>query len=202
MFASLNGIVCLPSCELYASGITRYTVVVVVVESLSLVWFFATPWTSARQASLSFTISQSLLKLMSIDAIQPSSSSVVPFSSCPQSFPASGSFPMSRLFASGGQSIGASASASVLPMNIQGWCPLGLTGLISLKSKECSESLSNFSYGWVFSINVYLEGCVIFFFSGTCNLLSLWCCPQVLWNDSMPHSLFLFSALFSPHRLL
>ena len=60
------------------------------------------------------------------------SSSVIPFSSCPQSFPASGSYPMSQLFASGGQSIGASASASVLPMNIQGWFPLGLTGLSSL----------------------------------------------------------------------
>ena len=63
------------------------------------------------------------------------SSSVVPFSSGPQSFPASESFPMSQLFASGGQSIGASASASVLPMNIQTWFPLGLTGLISLQSK-------------------------------------------------------------------
>ena len=60
------------------------------------------------------------------------SSSVSPFSSCPRSFPASGSFPVSRLFASGGQSIGASALASVLPMKIQGWFPLGLTGLISL----------------------------------------------------------------------
>ena len=58
------------------------------------------------------------------------SSSVVPFSSCPQSLPASGSFQMSQLFVSGGQSIGASASVSVLPMNIQGWFPLGLTGLI------------------------------------------------------------------------
>ena len=63
------------------------------------------------------------------------SSSVIPFSSCLQIFPASGSFPMSRLFASGGQIIGASASASVLPMNIQDWFPLGLTGLISLLSK-------------------------------------------------------------------
>ena len=62
------------------------------------------------------------------DAIQPSS--VVPFSSCPQSLPASGSFPMSQLFTTGGQSTG--ASASVLPMNIRGWFPLGLTGLISL----------------------------------------------------------------------
>ena len=64
------------------------------------------------------------------------SSSVVPFSSCPQSFPASGSFPVSQLFTSSGESIGVCASASVLPMNIQGWFPLGLTGLISLQSKE------------------------------------------------------------------
>ena len=66
------------------------------------------------------------------------SSSVIPFSSCPQSFPASGSFPVSQFFASGGQSIGASASASVLPVNIQDWFPLGLTGLISLQSKGLS----------------------------------------------------------------
>ena len=63
------------------------------------------------------------------------SSSVVPFSSCPQSFPASGSFPVSQLFASGGQSTGASASASVLPVNIQGWFPLGPSGLISLQAE-------------------------------------------------------------------
>ena len=63
------------------------------------------------------------------------SSSVIPFSSCHQSFPASGSFPVSQFFASGGQSIGTSTSASVLPGNIQGWFPLGLTGWISLESK-------------------------------------------------------------------
>ena len=67
------------------------------------------------------------------------SSSVVPFSSCPESLPASGSFQMSQLFASGGQSIGVSASTSVLPMNIQDWFPLRLTGLISLQSKGLSE---------------------------------------------------------------
>ena len=71
------------------------------------------------------------------------SSSVVPFSSCLQSFPASGSFPRSQFFASGGQRIRASASASVLPMNIQGWFPLGLTGLISLLSKGLSRVFSN-----------------------------------------------------------
>ena len=70
-------------------------------------------------------------------------SSVIPFSSCPQSFPASGSFLMSRLFTSCGQSIGASASASVLPKNIQDWFPLWLTGLISLKSKGLSNVFSN-----------------------------------------------------------
>ena len=70
-------------------------------------------------------------------------SSVIPFSSCLQSFPASGSFPMSLFFASGSQSIGASASVSVLPMNIQGWFPLGWTGLISLQSKGLSRIFPN-----------------------------------------------------------
>ena len=71
------------------------------------------------------------------------SSLVIPFSSCLQSFPASGSFPVSQLFASGGQSIGVSASASVLPMNIQDWFSLGWTGWISLQSKEPSRVFSN-----------------------------------------------------------
>ena len=76
------------------------------------------------------------------DAIQPSIL-CHPFSSCLQSFPESGSFPTSQLFASGGQSIGASVSASVLPMIIQGWSPLGLTGLISLQSRGLSRVFSN-----------------------------------------------------------
>ena len=71
------------------------------------------------------------------------SSSVAPFSFCLQSFPSSGSFPMSQLFESGGQSIGVSAAASVLPMNIQDWFPLGLTGLISLLSKALLRHFSN-----------------------------------------------------------
>ena len=71
------------------------------------------------------------------------SSSVVPFSSCPQSFPASGSFEMSQLFTSGGQSIGVSVSISVLPMNTQDWSPLGLTGWISFQSKWLSKVFSN-----------------------------------------------------------
>jgi len=74
------------------------------------------------------------------DAIQPSHPLVTRFSSCPQSLPASGSFPVSHLFVRGGQSIGASASASVLPMNIMDWLPLGLIGLISLLSKNSQES--------------------------------------------------------------
>ena len=71
------------------------------------------------------------------------SSSIVPFSSCPQSFPASGSFPMSQLFTSGGQRIGVSASTSVLPMNTQDWSHLGWTGWISLQSKGLSRVFSN-----------------------------------------------------------
>ena len=71
------------------------------------------------------------------------SSSVIPFSSCPQSFPASGSFPMSQLFTSGGQNIGVSASTSALPMNTQDWSPLGWTGWISLQSKGLSRVFSN-----------------------------------------------------------
>ena len=77
------------------------------------------------------------------DAIQQSHPSVGPFSFCLQSFLASGSFPMSQLFPLGGQSIGASASASVLPMNIRGWFSLGLTGLISLLSKGLSRVFSS-----------------------------------------------------------
>ena len=73
----------------------------------------------------------------------PTISSSIIFSSCLQSFPASGSFPMSQFFASGGQSIGVSALASVLPMNNQGWFPLGLTGLFSLQFKGLSRIFSN-----------------------------------------------------------
>ena len=151
------------------------------------------PWTAARQASLSFTVSWSLLKLMSplsrwcphmrtafssvaqmCPTLRPHelqhsrppcpsptprvhsnscplsrwchpaiSSSGVPFSSCPQSLPASESYPMSQLFAWGGQSIGVSALASVLPMNTQDWSPLRWTGWISLLSKGFSRVFSN-----------------------------------------------------------
>ena len=95
------------------------------------------PMTAARQASLSFIISNS--RPLSRWCHPTISSFVVPFSSCLHSFPASGSFPVSQFFPSGG----VSASASVLPMNIQDWFPLGLTGLISLQSKGLSRVFSS-----------------------------------------------------------
>ena len=115
------------------------------VHSLSRVQLFVTPWTAACQASLSITNSRSLLNSYPLSRwCHPTiSSSVVPFSSCPQSFPASWSFPMSQLFASGGQSIGVSASISVLPMNTQDWFPSEWTGWISLQSKGLSRVFSN-----------------------------------------------------------
>ena len=131
-----------PDCCLAWTGVEE---VFSSVQSLSRGWLFATPWTAARQASLSITNSWSLLKLTSIELVSHAtiSSSVVPFSSCLQSFPASESFQMSQLFESGGQSIGVSASTSVLPMNIQDWFPLGWTGWISLQSKGLSRVISN-----------------------------------------------------------
>ena len=120
-------------------NITKIYIYIVVVQSLSCVWLFVTPWTAASQASLSSTISWSWLKFMFIESVVLTiSSSAVPFF-CPQSFPASGSFPISQFFASGGQSIEASALASVLSMNIQGWSLLRLTALISLQSKGLSR---------------------------------------------------------------
>ena len=104
-----------------------------------------TPWTAAWQTSLSFTISWGLLKLMSIESVLPSKHTIffALFSSCFQSLLASGSFPVNWLVASGGQSIRTSASASVLPMNIQDWLLLGLTGWNSLQSKGLSRVFSN-----------------------------------------------------------
>ena len=101
-----------------------------------------TPWTATHQVSLSFTnlpeLAQTHVHWVS-DATQPSHPLLPPS----QFFPASGSFPMSQLFASGGQSIGGSASASVLPMNIQSWFPLGLSSLIPLLSKGLSRVFSS-----------------------------------------------------------
>ena len=115
------------------------------LQSLSCVRLFATPWTAACQASLSIANSQSLFELMSIELVMPSnhSSSVVLFSSCLQSFPASGSFQMNQFFPSGSLSIGVSALASVFRMNIQDLFPLGWTGWVSLQSKGLSRVFSN-----------------------------------------------------------
>ena len=115
------------------------------VQSLSPVWLLVTPWlqhTRLPCPSLSPGACSNSCPLS--QWCHPTiSSSVVPFSSCPQSFPAPGSFQMSSLFASGGQSIGASASASVLPMNTQDWSPSGWTSWISLLSKGLSRASSN-----------------------------------------------------------
>ena len=112
-----------------------------VVQSLSHVQLFATPQTTACQAPLSSTISQSLLKFVSIESVMLSNHFIlaIHFSFCLQSSLASGSFLMSQLFPSGDQNPGASALASVLPMNIHGWCPLGLIDLFSLLSKGLSR---------------------------------------------------------------
>ena len=114
------------------------------VQSLSRVWLFAIPWTAALQASLSITNSRVYSNSCPLSWwCHPTiSSSIVPFS-CLQSFPASGFFQMSQFFAWGGQSIGVSALASVLPMNTQDWSPLGWTGWISLQSKGLSRVFSN-----------------------------------------------------------
>ena len=118
----------------------------ILVQLLSHVWLFAIPWTIACQASLFFIISQSLIKLMSIESVIPSNHLILCHALLllHSIFPSIRVFfPVSWLFASGGQMIGISASALVPPMNIQDWFPLGLTGLISLQSKGLSRVFSN-----------------------------------------------------------
>ena len=113
----------------------------IVVQALSHVWLYVTPWTAAQQTSLSFTISKRLLKLMSIVRMMPSSHLILchPLLLLPSIFPSIRVFSVSRLFTPRGQSIGASASTSVFLMNIQGWFPLELTGLLSLLLKNLSK---------------------------------------------------------------
>ena len=129
---------CLPSKNLECKRFSS-------VQSLSQVQLFATPWTAARQASLSSPTPRACSNSCPLSQwCHPTIlSSVIPFSSSPQSFPESGSFPRSQFCTSGGQSIGASASASVLPQNIQDWFPLEWTGWISLQSKGLSRVFSN-----------------------------------------------------------
>ena len=114
------------------------------VQSLSRAWLFATPWIPAHQASLSITNSWTLPRLTSIESMMPSSHLIL----ChplllPPIPPASESFPMSQLFAWGGQSIGVSALESVLPKNTQNWSPSEWTGWISLQSKGLSRAFSS-----------------------------------------------------------
>ena len=122
-----------------------YKIIISSVQSLSCVWLFETPWIAARQASLSITNFQSSLKLMSIESVMPSSHLIL----CLPLLLLSSIFRSIRVFSNAldlhirGPSIGASTSASVLPMNIRGWFPLGLTGLISLQSKGLSRVFSS-----------------------------------------------------------
>ena len=117
---------------------------VVVVQSLSHIWLFATPWTAAHQASLS-TFSRSLLKLMSIESVMPSNHLILyhPLLLLPSIFLSIRVFSNESVLCIRWQSIGVSASASVLPMNTQDWFPLGWTGWISLQSKGLSRVFSN-----------------------------------------------------------
>ena len=119
--------------------------VFVVVQSVSHVQLFVTPWTAACQASLSFTISQSFLKLMSTESVMPSKHVILchPLLLLPSTFPSIRVFSNESSLHISGQSIGASALASVLLMSIQDWFPLGWTGLISLLSKEHSRVYSS-----------------------------------------------------------
>ena len=128
---------------IYTFNVDPYQIVVLL---LSFVQLFATPWIAALQASLSITNAKSLLILMPIESVMPSNyliCCVAPFFFCFQSFPASGSFPLSQLFTSCGQSIGVSALASVLPTNTQDWSPLGWTCWTSLQSVGLSRVFSN-----------------------------------------------------------
>ena len=117
------------------------------VQLLSHVCLFVTPWTGACQASLFITNSRSLLKLMSIESVMPSSHLILchPLLLPPSIFPSFRIFSNDQFFESGGQSIGASASALVPSVNIQDWFPLGWTGLISFQSKGltrvCSDTI-------------------------------------------------------------
>ena len=127
--------------QIYSFIAVKNNFSIIAFQSLSHVRLFATPWTATPQASLSFNISWSLLKIMSIVLVMPSNHLILCCSLLllPSIFPSLRVFPISWLFASGGQSIGASASASVLPMNILDWFSLGLTGWISLLSKGLSR---------------------------------------------------------------
>ena len=156
----------------------------VVFQSLSCISLFATPWTTAHQASLSFTISRACSDSFPLSqwCHLTISSSVVPFS-CLQSFPASGSFLMGQLFESDGQSIGASVSASVFPMNIQDWFPLGMDWFELLAVQGTLKSLLQYhSYS---VINFYQNGFTllkVFYFK--CNFLLIGMLFDGIYSES------------------
>ena len=137
----------------------RWTVSISSVQQLSHVRLFATTWTACL-ASLSITNSQSLLKLLSIELVMPSNQLILchPLFLLSSIFPSIRVFQLSQLFPAGGQSTGVSASASVLQMNIQDWFPLGLTGWISLQSKEFSRVFYNTTVEkhWFFGVQLFL----------------------------------------------
>ena len=141
---SVQDLVLLLFIETFSQLLLVYNSVFSSVQSLSHVRLFATPQTAARQASLSITNSQSLLKFMSIGSVMPSNhSTIVPFSPAFNLSQHQGLFQRVSSSPSCGQSIGVSASTSVLPMNIQDWFPLGWTVWISLQSKGLSKVFSN-----------------------------------------------------------
>ena len=131
--------------DLSILSLSLFVFYIVLVQSLSCVRLFVTPWTAACQAFLSITKSRSLLKLMSIKSVMPSNHLILChcFSFPPSIFPSTRVFSTESVLISGGQSIGVSALASVLSMNIQDWFPSGWTGWISLQSKGLSRVFSN-----------------------------------------------------------
>ena len=152
------------------------------VQSLSRVQLFATLWTAACQASLSITISRSLCPNscpLSWWCHPTISSSVIPFSSCLQSCSASGSFQMSHFFASGGQSIGVSASASVLPVNIQDWFPLGWTSWISLLA-YISIVTAHRLFIWNLTVNKVFPSCTL-----TIPTIALWNISTLIYRNKI-----------------
>ena len=166
------------------------------------------PWTAGHQASLSITNTQSLYKFMSIQSVMPFNHLILCHTllPCLQSFPASRSFPMSQFFTSGGQSIGASASASVLPMNIQDWSPLGWTGWISLQSKGLSRVFSTSQFKSInslaqsfkmykYSIIQILPPVFFSFFSIHCGPIKSQFYISTHWETSMWKLLVLFPCM-------
>ena len=152
------------------------------VQSLSRVQLFATLWTAACQASLSITNSRSLCPNscpLSWWCHPTISSSVIPFSSCLQSCSASGSFRMSHFFASGGQSIGVSASASVLPVNIQDWFPLGWTSWISLLA-YISIVTAHRLFIWNLTVNKVFPSCTL-----TIPTIALWNISTLIYRNKI-----------------